>query len=98
MSKINKLDDFPKEPIQYPITDSIDLHTFQPKEVKELLEDYLNECVRLRFQEVKVIHGKGSGVLRQIVHKVLKKSPLVKSFQLAPPEAGAWGATIVTLR
>lgn len=86
------------EPFQYPITDSLDLHTFQPKEVRDLLGDYLNECKKLGFHEVRIIHGKGTGRLRQVVHKVLKDSPLVKSFQLAPPEAGSWGATIVKLK
>ncbi|MGA1864705.1 MAG: Smr/MutS family protein [bacterium] len=86
------------EPFQYPITDSLDLHTFQPKEVKDLLGDYLNECKRLGFNEVRIIHGKGTGRLRQIVHNVLKGSPLVRSFQLAPPESGSWGATIVKLK
>ena len=85
------------EPIQYPITDSLDLHTFQPKEVRDLLGDYLNECIRLGFHEVRIIHGKGTGRLRQMVHNVLRKSPLVRSFHLAPPEAGSWGATIVKL-
>ena len=85
-------------PIQYPVTDSLDLHTFQPKEVSDLLRDYLDECVRLGIQEVRIIHGKGTGRLRQTVHNVLKESPLVKSFHLAPIETGSWGATIVRLR
>ncbi|MGA1839099.1 MAG: Smr/MutS family protein [bacterium] len=86
------------EPFQYPITDSLDLHTFQPKEARDLLVDYLNECKKLGFNEVRIIHGKGTGRLRQMVHNALKGSPLVRSFQLAPPEAGSWGATIVKLK
>jgi len=91
-------DDSQNGPIQYPITDSLDLHTFQPNEVKELLEDYLDECSKMGLREVRIIHGKGSGTLRQLVHKVLERSSLVSSFHLAPPEAGSWGATIVRLR
>ena len=87
-----------EEPYRMPITDSLDLHTFGPHEVKDLLQDYLNECVRMGFHEVRIIHGKGTGVLRQVVHSALKRSPLVRSFRLAPPEAGSWGATIVRLR
>ena len=97
MSKHERFDDNQTGPVNIPITDSLDLHTFQPKEVKMLLEDYLEECHRLGFGEVKIIHGKGTGTLRQIVHSVLKRSPLVLSFRLAPPEAGSWGATTVRL-
>jgi len=98
MTRTNGFDDPQKEPIRYPITDSLDLHTFHPKEIKALLEDYLNECVTLGLHEVRIIHGKGSGTLRTIVHHVLKRSKLVRSFRLAPPESGSWGATIVKLR
>jgi len=92
-------DDAPsEEALRIPITDSLDLHTFRPQEVKDLVEEYLNECVQRGFHEVRIIHGKGTGVLRQMVHGVLKGSPLVRSFRLAPPEAGSWGATIVSLR
>ena len=98
MTKGQEINDPLKGPFQYPITDSLDLHTFHPKEVKNLLEDYLNECVKRGIHEVRIIHGKGSGTLRQIVHHVLKHSELVDSFRLAPPEAGSWGATIAKLR
>ncbi len=98
MSHEDRFDDSPIEPIRHPITDSLDLHTFQPKEVKDLIEDYLKECLRSGIHEVRIIHGKGSGTLRQVVHSVLKRSAMVESFHLAPPEAGSWGATIVRLR
>jgi DNA-nicking Smr family endonuclease len=84
--------------IQIPIEDWIDLHTFSPKEISYLLEDYLAECQKRGFTEVRIIHGKGKGVQRNIVHSFLKRSPLVESFQDAPLEAGSWGATIVFLR
>ncbi|MGA1845365.1 MAG: Smr/MutS family protein [bacterium] len=98
MSEIHHDNPASEEPFRMPITDSLDLHTFRPHEVKDLVEDYLNECVRMGFHEVRIIHGKGTGVLREVVHGTLKRSPHVRSFRLAPPEAGSWGATIVTLR
>jgi len=84
--------------VRIPIEDWIDLHTFSPKEIPSLLEEYLSECQKKGLREVRIIHGKGKGVQRQIVHSFLKKSPLVESYQSAPPEAGSWGATIAYLR
>jgi DNA-nicking Smr family endonuclease len=84
--------------IRIPIEDWIDLHTFSPKEIPSLLEDYLLECQKRDFREVRIIHGKGKGVQMNIVHSFLKKSPLVESFKLAHPEAGSWGATMVILK
>jgi DNA-nicking Smr family endonuclease len=87
-----------KDVIQIPIEDWIDLHTFSPKEISSLLEEYLLECKKKGFKEVRIIHGKGKGVQRNIVHSFLKKSPLVESFRSAPPEAGSWGATLAYLK
>ena len=84
--------------VQIPIEDWIDLHTFSPKEIPSLLEDYLMECQKKGFAEVRIIHGKGKGVQRNIVRSFLEKSPLVESFRSAPPEAGSWGATLATLK
>ena len=81
-----------------PIEDWIDLHTFSRKEIPYLLEDYLTECEKKGFTEVRIIHGKGKGVQRNIVHSFLTKSPLVESFRDAPLEAGSWGATKVLLK
>ena len=86
------------QPFQPPITDELDLHTFRPGELATLLDDYFSECLRLGTAEVRLIHGKGSGVLRERVHSLLRRHPLVSAFQLAPPEAGGWGATRVVLR
>jgi dsDNA-specific endonuclease/ATPase MutS2 len=86
------------EIIQYPIEDSIDLHTFRPNEVKDLLKDYLEAAGEKGFEEVRIIHGKGTGTLRRIVHSVLAGHPLVISFREAGIEAGGWGATIAVLR
>ena len=85
------------EIIRYPIEDSIDLHTFRPNEVKDLLNDYLEAASEKGFEEVRIIHGKGMGVLRRTVHAVLKSHPVVISFSEAGPEAGGWGATIAVL-
>jgi DNA-nicking Smr family endonuclease len=84
--------------IQIPIEDWIDLHTFLPREIPSLLEEYLIECQKKGFREVRIIHGKGEGVQRNRVHSFLAKSPLVESFRSAPQEAGSWGATIATLK
>jgi len=84
--------------VEIPIEDWIDLHTFSPKEIPSLLEDYLSECQKKGFREVRIIHGKGKGVQRARVHSFLEKSPLVESFRQAPGEAGSWGATLVSLK
>jgi DNA-nicking Smr family endonuclease len=84
--------------VRIPIEEWIDLHTFLPQEIPSLLEEYLQECQERGFKEVRIIHGKGKGVQRNIVHSFLEKSPLVESFRSAPPEAGSWGATLVALK
>jgi DNA-nicking Smr family endonuclease len=81
-----------------PIEDSLDLHTFQPREVKELLDDYLEAALQKGFREVLIIHGKGQGVLRQRVHALLKRHPLVISMRQADEAAGGWGATVAVLK
>lgn len=80
-----------------PIEDSIDLHAFQPQDVKSVVEEYLRECYLRGFREVRIIHGRGTGVQREIVRSVLLDSPYVESYRQAPPEAGGWGATIAVL-
>src|SRR4030042_3539105 len=90
--------EFKNKVVHISIEDSIDLHTFQPKEIPSLLEEYLLECQKKGLQEVRIIHGKGKGVQRTIVHSFLEKSPLVDSYETAPLEAGAWGATLVYLK
>ena len=85
------------DPIVIEIKDVIDLHTFHPKDIPELLDDYIRACVEKSYSSVRIIHGKGKGFLKARVEKILKRHPLVISFQAAPPEAGGWGATIVIL-
>jgi DNA-nicking Smr family endonuclease len=87
-----------EEPVVLPIEDTLDLHPFQPREVKELLEDYLEAACAKGFREVRIIHGKGQGILRQRVHSILKRHPLVTSMHQSDATGGGWGATIVVLR
>lgn len=88
----------PEEPVEIPIEGVLDLHTFQPKEVKQLITDYIEECLKHGLYDLRIIHGKGTGTLRAVVHSLLKKHPSVRSFQDADPVAGGWGATQVTLK
>jgi DNA-nicking Smr family endonuclease len=86
------------EPVKLPVDGVLDLHTFHPKEVRELLPDYLLLCREKGILEVRIIHGKGTGMLRETVHSILKRLPEVVSFRLAGEDAGSWGATLVVLR
>lgn len=86
------------EPIQLPIDGTLDLHTFKPQEVKKLVPEYLTACRKQRIFKVRIIHGKGIGVLQRTLHSILREIPEVISFHLAKQEQGSWGATIVILR
>ena len=85
------------EPIELPIEDTLDLHTFLPKEVPQLLDDYLAACIEHHIFSVRIIHGKGQGILRKRVETILRNHPRVRSIKTAPAEAGGWGATLVEL-
>lgn len=85
------------EPMVLPITGELDLHTFKPKDLPELIDDYLDACLNAKIFFLRVIHGKGKGILKKRLHKILGKDPRVVSFKNAPPEAGGWGATLVEL-
>ena len=86
------------KPVKIPLEDHIDLHTFRPEEISGLLSEYFSECLKYSIFTVRVIHGKGRGFLKKGVLEILKKSPLVESFNDAPLESGGWGATIVELK
>jgi len=85
------------QPVRIPITGELDLHTFQPGEVKDLLEDYFSECRRRGLVTVRVVHGKGTGALRETVHACLRRSRQVAGFRLGDETTGGWGATLVEL-
>jgi DNA-nicking Smr family endonuclease len=88
-----------EEPVRIEITDELDLHTFQPREVGDLLVDYLSECQKRSILSVRVIHGKGTGTLRTGVHEKLAKMDIVESITWpASADSGGWGATWVRLR
>jgi DNA-nicking Smr family endonuclease len=85
-------------PAELPIDGELDLHTFRPEEVGELVQDYLDECRRRGVFEIRIVHGKGKGTLRRTVQAALARRDDVLEQRLAPPERGGWGATLVTLR
>jgi DNA-nicking Smr family endonuclease len=84
--------------IQVAITDELDLHTFDPRDVPSLVPEYLEECARLGLRQVRIVHGKGRGVLRRAVQAALDRHPLVASHRPADEWAGGWGATLVVLK
>jgi DNA-nicking Smr family endonuclease len=86
------------EPVVVPIEDRLDLHPFSPRDVRTAVEEYLYQCHDKGLSEVRIIHGRGTGTQRAIVHALLRKNPHVLSFSDAPPEAGGWGATTVQLK
>ncbi len=83
------------DPVEIEITDSLDLHSFRPKEIRAVVEAYLPEAHKKGFSIVRIIHGKGVGVQREIVRNVLTETDFVKSFKNAPEFSGSWGSTIV---
>lgn len=87
-----------EEPFEIDVTDSIDLHAFAPSDTCAVTEAYLDEAVRKGFNLVRIIHGKGIGVQREMVRAVLAKSMLVESFKDAPEFSGGWGSTLVKLK
>ncbi len=86
-----------EDAVDLPIDGVLDLHTFRPADVKELVADYLDECRARGILEVRVIHGKGTGTLRRIVHSVLDRRSDIDRYTLAG-DGSSWGATLVTLR
>ena len=79
------------------ISDTLDLHTFHPRDVKTLVHDFISDCIENNMNEIRIIHGKGKGVLRDIVHAELEKDENVVSYKLANDKFSSWGATVVKL-
>ena len=86
------------QPVKVQINGTLDLHTFKPKDIPDLLNDYFTACIEKRIYSIRIVHGKGKGILKKRVHDLLKKNEMVASFRSAPPEAGGWGATLVELK
>lgn len=99
MNRLKKHNDALTDPqsIQVPLDGTLDLHTFLPGDVADLVPEYLAACREHDIFQVRIIHGKGIGTLRRTVESVLSRLPYVESFRTAQEDAGGWGATIVTL-
>lgn len=95
-AEVDPFNPFP-EPVPVEVTDIIDLHTIRPREVREVLREYLLEARQAGFRSVRIIHGKGVGVQREIVRSVLKETPFITDWTDAPPGSGGWGATVAHL-
>jgi DNA-nicking Smr family endonuclease len=84
--------------VDYPVDGTLDLHQFSPKETKEAVLEYIDACVAKGIYSIRIVHGKGIGVKREIVHAVLKSHPEVASFRHEHGSGGGWGATVVDLK
>jgi len=87
----------PEDAVELEITDVLDLHTFPPREVPDLVRDYLDAAYEKGYRQLRIIHGRGKGVQRRTVRTLLERDPRVVDFQDAPGEGGGWGATIITM-
>ena len=85
------------EPVELPIDGILDLHQFNPKELGDLIPDYIEACIEKGIFSIRIIHGKGKGVLRRTVHSLLEKNEEVLSYRLAD-DSSSWGATLAELR
>ena len=92
--KDDKLSDF----FEYPIDGILDLHQFSPKETKAVIEEFIHACLEKKIVQLRIVHGKGIGVQRKIVHSLLKEHEMVESFRHEEGSGGGWGATVVNLK
>lgn len=86
------------DPLEVPVDGVLDLHTFRPADVKQVVLAYIEACGEDGIRDLRIIHGKGIGILRQQVHALLDRHEKVESYTLAPGNAGGWGATLVRLK
>ena len=86
------------DPIELPVDGTLDLHAFRPADIKFLIPEYLEECRKKGILHIRIVHGKGTGILRRTVHAALERIGTVASFRLGDERSGSWGATLVTLR
>lgn len=89
---------FDPAPVELPITDVLDLHSFRPAEVPDVVRDYLDAAYDQGLRKLRIIHGRGVGVQRRTVRVLLDRDPRVVAYGDAPAEAGGWGATWVEMR
>jgi len=94
---MQEFDGHPEEAFEVEIDGTLDLHHFSPKDIKNLVTDYIEECRLRNILQIRIIHGKGTGTLRRTVQAILARIPAVSSFRLADESGGGWGATLVTL-
>ncbi|MEE9443846.1 MAG: Smr/MutS family protein [candidate division Zixibacteria bacterium] len=87
-----------QDSIKYPIDGTLDLHQFQPKDIADVVKEYIKCCLEKKIYTLRIIHGKGIGVQREIVKSILKKHPAVVSFRHESGSGGGWGATVVDLK
>ncbi len=92
------MDDRPDDPIEYPIDGTLDLHQFAPNETREAVSEYIRVCLEKNILSIRIVHGKGIGVQREIVRSVLEGHPNVQSFRHEGDSGGGWGATVVDLK
>ena len=86
------------EPVEIPVEDSLDLHPFAPRDIPSVVAEYLEQAAARGFREVRIIHGRGTGTQRAVVHRLLRSHPLVASFADAAGDRGGWGATVVFMK
>ncbi len=86
------------QPIEYPIDGTLDLHQFSPRETRDVVNEYIQVCLEKEILTLRIVHGKGKGVQREIVHSLLKQHPNVAHFRHESGSGGSWGATVVDLK
>jgi len=91
------MNDDNEQPHEYPIDGTLDLHHFAPKDTRDVLLEYIRVCLEKKIYKLRIVHGKGIGVKREIVHSVLKSHASVKEFHQEGGSGGSWGATVVSL-
>lgn len=87
-----------EKPVRIEINGVLDLHSFNPKDLSTLIDEYIDACLEKKICELRIIHGKGIGNIRRSVHSLLERNPHVIGYQIADPSGGSWGATVVNLR
>jgi DNA-nicking Smr family endonuclease len=92
------MEDENQEPVEYPIDGILDLHHFAPRDIKELVPEYIEECLKRGITQIRIVHGKGTGTLRRIVHSLLDENEHVVSYHLDSQSYSSWGATLVELK